>query len=105
MSDAGTDLMALATSVVDQAKQGEGLEVYVARGTDTEVRAYEGEVESLTSADSSGVGIRVLLDADGAGAGARRRQPGRLCLGGLARSRRHRRHPGRCPGQRPLCDP
>ena len=62
---AGTDLMALATSVVDQAKPGEGLEVYVTRGTDTEVRAYEGEVESLTSADSSGVGIRVLLDGDG----------------------------------------
>ena len=38
------------------------------RGTDTEVRAYEGEVESLTSADSSGVGIRLLLDGpDGAG--------------------------------------
>ena len=62
---AGTDLMALATSVVDQAKPGEGLEVFVTRGTDTEVRAYEGEVESLTSADSSGVGIRVLLDGDG----------------------------------------
>jgi PmbA protein len=57
--------MALATSVVDQAKPGEGLEVFVTRGTDTEVRAYEGEVESLTSADSSGVGIRVLLDGDG----------------------------------------
>ena len=60
---AGTDdLLALASSVVDQARPDEGLEVYVTRGTDTEVRAYEGEVESLTSADSSGVGIRVLLD-------------------------------------------
>jgi PmbA protein len=59
------DLLALATSVVEQAKPGEGLEVYVGRGTESEVRAYEGEVESLTSADSSGVGIRVLLDADG----------------------------------------
>ncbi len=57
------DLLGLATSVVDQARPGEGLEVYVTRGTDSEVRAYEGEVESLTSADSSGVGIRVLLDA------------------------------------------
>jgi PmbA protein len=60
-----TDLLSLATSVVDQARAGEGLEVYVTRGTDTEVRAYEGQVESLTSADSSGVGIRVLLDGDG----------------------------------------
>ncbi len=58
MSD---DLQSLADSVVAQAGPGEGLEVYVTRGTDTEVRAYEGEVESLTSADSSGVGIRVLL--------------------------------------------
>jgi PmbA protein len=65
MSEAGSDLVALATSVVERAKPGEGLEVYVARGTETEVRAYEGEIESLTSADSSGVGIRVLLDGDG----------------------------------------
>jgi PmbA protein len=56
------DLLDLATSVVAQAKPGEGMEVYVSRGTDTEVRAYEGAVESLTSADSSGVGIRVLLE-------------------------------------------
>ena len=66
--------------VVDRAEPGEGLEVYVARGTDTEVRAYEGEVESLTSADSSGVGIRVLVDGDGptgAAAGSASRGPAR----------------------------
>jgi PmbA protein len=56
------DLLELASSIVAQAQSGEGMEVYVARGTDTEVRAYEGEVESLTSADSSGVGVRVLID-------------------------------------------
>ena len=65
MSD---DLLDLAQSVVARALPGEGMEVYVTRGTDTEVRAYEGEVESLTSADSSGVGIRLLIDrADGEG--------------------------------------
>jgi PmbA protein len=53
--------MELATAVVDQAESGEGMEVYVTRGTENEVRAYDGAVESLTSADSSGVGIRVLL--------------------------------------------
>ena len=54
--------MELATAVVDQAQSGEGMEVYVTRGTENEVRAYDGAVESLTSADSSGVGIRVVLD-------------------------------------------
>jgi PmbA protein len=66
----GDDLLALATSVVERARPGEGVEVYVTRGTDTEVRAYEGEVESLTSADSSGVGIRVLVEDEG-GRGSR----------------------------------
>ena len=75
MSD---DLRDLADSVVAQAAPGEGIEVYVARGTDTEVRAYEGEVESLTSADSSGVGIRVLLAPATAATvlGARSASPG-----------------------------
>jgi PmbA protein len=61
------DLLELADAVVAQARPGEGMEVYATRGTDTEVRAYEGEVESLTSADSSGVGIRVLIDEPGGG--------------------------------------
>ncbi len=65
MSD---ELLELAQSVVARALPGEGMEVYVTRGTETEVRAYEGEVESLTSADSSGVGIRLVLgDADAGG--------------------------------------
>ena len=42
MSD---ELLHLAQSVVDRAQPGEGMEVYVARGTETEVSAYEGEVE------------------------------------------------------------
>ncbi len=65
MSD---ELLDLAHDVVGRALPGEGMEVYVTRGTETEVAAYEGEVESLTSADSSGVGIRVVVgDAEGAG--------------------------------------
>jgi PmbA protein len=54
--------MELASSVVEQAQSGESMEVYVTRGTENEVRAYDGAIESLTSADSSGVGIRVILD-------------------------------------------
>ncbi len=42
------------------ARKGEQLEVYVSRGVETDVRAYEGEVESLSSAASAGVGIRVV---------------------------------------------
>jgi PmbA protein len=54
------DLLELATSVASAARPGEELEVYVARGVETDVRAYDGEVESLSSASSAGVGIRVL---------------------------------------------
>ena len=34
--------------------------MYVSRGVETDVRAYDGEVESLSSAASAGVGIRVV---------------------------------------------
>jgi PmbA protein len=62
-----TDLLTLATSIVDRAAHGELLEVYAASGTETEVLSYKGDVESLTSATTSGVGIRVLLE-NGTGA-------------------------------------
>lgn len=65
-----SELLDVATEIVGRAVPGEQLEVYVAHGTETEVRSYQGEVESLTSATSAGVGIRVLLDgADGARVG------------------------------------
>jgi PmbA protein len=56
------DLVGLAERVAGWAASGEEVEVYVARGTETEVRAYDGEVESLTSATSAGIGIRVIVD-------------------------------------------
>ena len=56
------DLLALAERVAGWAGTGEEVEVYVARGTETEVRAYDGQVESLTSATSAGIGIRVVVD-------------------------------------------
>ncbi len=55
------DLLELALRVARAAKSGEELEVYVSRGVETDVRAYEGEVESLSSAASAGVGIRVVV--------------------------------------------
>jgi len=54
------ELLELAVRVAGAAKSGEELEVYVSRGVETDVRAYEGEVESLSSAASAGVGIRVV---------------------------------------------
>ena len=59
---ATADLLALAERVAGWAGTGEEVEVYVARGTETEVRAYDGEVESLTSATSAGIGVRVIVD-------------------------------------------
>ncbi len=61
MSDA-VDLEAIAEKIVARAQSGEELEVFVARGTNTSVKAYRGEVESLTSATSAGIGIRIIRD-------------------------------------------
>jgi PmbA protein len=91
--------MKLASSVVEQAQPGEGMEVYVTRGTENEVRAYDGAVESLTSADSSGVGIRVVLDGP-EGRGAAWASPG------PARSiRPWCRPPSAMPGTTPATPP
>jgi PmbA protein len=55
-----SELLELACRVAGWARDGEDVEVYVSRGTETEVRVYEGEVESLSSATSAGAGIRVV---------------------------------------------
>lgn len=56
------DLVRIATSLVDRARPGEAVEVVVSRSTSTTVRVHGGEVESLTSAGSSGAGVRVVRD-------------------------------------------
>lgn len=56
------ELVTLAERVASWAKPGEEVEVYVARGDETEIRAYGGEIESLTSAASAGIGVRVVVD-------------------------------------------
>jgi PmbA protein len=45
-----------------QASGGEGIEAYAEQMTETTVHAFEGEVERLTSASSTGVGVRVVRD-------------------------------------------
>jgi len=58
-----SELLAIAESIVERAVGNEHLEVYVSSGIDTEVQAYQGEVEKLTTATSAGIGIRVLVDS------------------------------------------
>ena len=55
-----SDLLDVADAVVAQARDGEQLEAYVGRSTDTQVRVYRGEVEQLAVADSLGVGVRIV---------------------------------------------
>ena len=57
-----SDLLDIADRIVGLAQDGEELEAYVARSTDTDVRVYEGEVEQLAVADSQGVGVRIVRD-------------------------------------------
>lgn len=56
------DLQAIADRVVAQAVNGEQIEAYVGRGGETAIRVYEGTVEHFVSAQSEGVGIRVIKD-------------------------------------------
>ena len=56
------ELLAIARQVVDQAREGEEIEVACAEGRSRSIRVYDGAVESLTTADNTGIGIRVLVD-------------------------------------------
>lgn len=55
-------LLDIAERVVGWARPGVDVEAFVAHQVETEVRAYEGEVESLTAASSQGIGVRVVRD-------------------------------------------
>ena len=56
------ELLDVAARIAERAGPGEQIEAYVARSTSTSVRAYAGEVESLTQASTAGVGVRVIVD-------------------------------------------
>lgn len=58
-------LLERAERLLDHARGDEQIEIYLSSGSETEVRAYQGEIEDLTSATSSGIGVRVLLDGPG----------------------------------------
>lgn len=57
-----TDLLALAEQVVAEARPGEQVEAYLGRRSHTEVKVFDGAVESLTSADTAGIGVRVVIE-------------------------------------------
>lgn len=57
-----SELLELADEVLALARGEEQLEVVAARSRDTEIRIYEGDIESLATAESQGVGIRVIAD-------------------------------------------
>ena len=56
------ELLALARKVVEQAKPNEQMEVACSRSSSTSIKVYDGEVESLTTAENLAVGVRVLID-------------------------------------------
>jgi PmbA protein len=57
-----SELLQIANAIVARAEAGEEVEAYVSRDSETDVRIYEGEVEHFVSAQSEGIGIRVIRD-------------------------------------------
>jgi PmbA protein len=55
-------LQELADRVVAMARPGEQVEAYVARDSATDIRVYEGDIEHFVSAQSEGIGIRIIRD-------------------------------------------
>ncbi len=62
-----SELLAEAERILESARGSEEIEIYLSRGVDTEVQAYQGQIEELSTATSAGIGVRVLRD-DEAGA-------------------------------------
>lgn len=60
--EARGDLLDLAARVVGWAQDGEGVEAFAVHSVDTSVTAFDGEVESLSSSETRGVGVRVVVE-------------------------------------------
>src|SRR5690349_1147719 len=56
------ELLAIGDRVVALAQAGEQVEAVVVSGRDTEIRVYDHEIESLSTAESQGVGVRLIKD-------------------------------------------
>ena len=57
-----SELIEIAELVTSWSNSDEQVEAVVTSDRETEVRAYEGEIESLTVAESQGIGVRVIKD-------------------------------------------
>ncbi len=56
------DLLDIARAVASRARDGEQVEALVVRSRDTDVKVFDGDVESLSVAEVAGVGVRVVTD-------------------------------------------
>ncbi|MCY4193655.1 MAG: TldD/PmbA family protein, partial [bacterium] len=56
------ELLEVAERIVGWGREGEQVEAVVGHSRETEVRVYEGEIESLSVAESQGVGVRVIAN-------------------------------------------
>jgi len=57
-----TDLLEVARRLVRAARQNEQIEAYVLRSSNTHVRVFDGDVESLSVAEIDGIGVRVITE-------------------------------------------
>lgn len=56
------ELSEIVQRVAGWARDGEQVEAYASRVREVDVRAREGDIESLSSAESQGIGVRVVSD-------------------------------------------
>jgi PmbA protein len=55
------ELLDIAQRIAAMAEPGEEVEAYVSWHRETEIRVFEAGIESLSSAESSGIGVRVVV--------------------------------------------
>lgn len=60
-----SELLERASALLERVGDHEEMEVFLSRGVETEVRAYQGDVENLSSSSSAEIGIRILVDGPG----------------------------------------
>ena len=57
-----SSLEKIAKQYSSKARAGEEIEVYVSSGCDVEISIYDGEVENMSTASTTALGIRVIVD-------------------------------------------